>query len=132
METVKEKLAKLISESNRYFFSKCDDYEGCEKCPHHETKRECSDVIVAEFLIQNGVTIQEWVSVDEPPKEDGKCLLLFEDGSMCDAIYEVKRGQFGIYEEYWNAVNGWFKVWQEANPTHWMPVPLPQPPKEVQ
>lgn len=116
METVKEKLARIL-----------DDY--------WEVTMTVEDV--ADVLISNGVTIatdtnDKWVSVDEPPKEDGRYLLLFEDGSMCDAIYEVKRGQFGIYEQYWNAVNGWFKVWQKEDPTHWMPKPnIPEPPKEV-
>lgn len=133
METVKEKLSKLIDESKSYANHQCFRTQNvCVECPFSK-ESNCKKFYQAEYLIQNGVTIQKWVSVDEPPKEDGKYLVYFEEGEMCDAIYEVKRGQFRIYNEYWNALNGWFKVWIEANPTHWMPRPdVPQPPKGVQ
>ena len=96
-----------------------------------EAMKELEEANELYQKVKSGMAfVQEWVSVKEPPKKDGRYLLLFEDGSMCDAIYEAKRGQFGIYEQYWNAVNGWFKVWTKADPTHW--APLPQPPKEAQ
>ena len=179
METVKEKLAKLLTESRL----KPVRLEG------RKLIRPASSVEIADHLIQNGVTFatdtekliewlkgekytcvdensremteefenqhkwelsrncfinkvikhledatdtnagDKWVSVDEPPKEDGKYLVLLEQGGMIDAKYEKRRGGFGDYHEDWTEdglVHTWvpFKI-----VAHWMP--LPQPPKGV-
>ena len=68
---------------------------------------------VADHLISNGVTVQEWVSVDDRlPDKPMKCL-----------VY-TKRGECGGYEiTYYNQG---FNL-QYSNVTHWMP--LPHPPK---
>ena len=68
---------------------------------------------VADHLISNGVTVREWVSVDDRlPDKPMKCL-----------VY-TKRGDCGGYEiTYYN--QGFYL--QYSNVTHWMP--MPQPPK---
>ena len=68
---------------------------------------------IADHLIRNGVTVQEWVSAnDRLPNEPMRCL-----------VY-TKRGKYWGYEiTYYN--QGFYTQYAEA--IYWMP--LPQPPK---
>lgn len=141
METVKEKLVKLFRGSN------CPDgrtgswleCNGCkyESCPDCYTERN------ADYLIQNGVTIQEWVSVDEPPKESGHYWVNIhqkdeEKGEECDMVldawYQPNNILFAPKEVGWTLMNEWHDLTGQMRQyiTHWMPVPYPEPPKGVQ
>ena len=64
---------------------------------------------IADYLISNGATEQEWISVDDRlPDKPMKCL-----------VY-TKRGDCGGYEiTYYN--QGFYL--QYSNVTHWMPLP---------
>ena len=97
---VREKLVELI-ESARYWGS--------------NTSEE-----IADHLIAHGVTIQEWISVDDELPEDDSDVLAYlrigEESRICQANY---------------AKGMWFD-WIFNTPvtesiTHWMPIP--QPPK---
>ena len=68
---------------------------------------------IADHLISNGVTVQEWVSAnDRLPNEPMRCL-----------VY-TKRGKYWGYEiTYYN--QGFYTQYAEA--IYW--IPLPQPPK---
>ena len=62
---------------------------------------------------ENGVTVQEWVSVDDMLPEQGEeAICIAADGDM----------MIGKYTEW-----GWMFPCYFENLTHWMP--LPQPPK---
>ena len=68
---------------------------------------------VADHLISDGVTVQEWVSVDDMlPDKPMKCLVYTKRGD-CGG-YEITYYHQGFYLQY-------------SNVTHWMP--LPEPPK---
>ena len=68
---------------------------------------------IAEKLIANGVTVQEWISVkDRLPEPKEKAICLNRDGEM----------MIGTYTEW-----GWMFPCYFKSPTHWMP--LPEPPK---
>lgn len=92
---------------------------------------------VADHLIANGVTVQKWIPVSEPPKKDGRYLVakkLFnkiiwqevlsfaKDGRKVDK-YDFHRG----WKNVWYRYDGEWGYLTIDNITHWMP--LPEPPK---
>lgn len=93
-----------------------------DELPPHEGKT--FEEALADHLIANGVTLQEWIPVSERlPDEEGEVLLY-------DTEYEgICMGEYckgnKIIEAYWFVGGHAFPV---AEYTHWMP--LPQPPKE--
>ena len=96
---VREKLVELI-ESARYWGS--------------NTSEE-----IAENLISNGVTVQEWISVDDELPEVGGYV-------VCIA----KRNPFSIFMPMVARIekNGWVNPITEqyiSEVTHWMPIPKP-------
>jgi hypothetical protein len=117
METVKEKLAKLIDESKSYANHQCFHTQNvCVECPFSK-ESNCKKFYQAEYLIQNGVTIQEWVSVDERlPEKTGKYIVCTAKNAVYCAKYYANGKHFGTE--------------MNTHITHWMP--LPEPPKGVQ
>ena len=78
---------------------------------------------LADHLISNGVTVQKWIPVSEPPKEYrdkyGELIPFLVCGKDTEYPYRA------LYDgNTWG--DGWFSVY----PTHWMP--LPEPPKECE
>ena len=75
---------------------------------------------IADFLIHSGVTVQEWISVDERlPEEKVNCIVYYKH-AYCDN------------DDYWAIgicfYNGEkFQMDWSYKVTHWMP--LPKPPK---
>ena len=68
---------------------------------------------LADYLISNGVTVQEWVSVDDRLPKPFESVLVLRDGK--------------ISIDY-NEENGWFAYdFNGKRVTHWMP--LPEKPK---
>ena len=69
---------------------------------------------IADLLIANGVTVQEWISVkDRLPEKNTSVLASTDKGIVFQCLY---------------AYDGW-DLWEgnEVNITHWQPIP--QPPK---
>jgi hypothetical protein len=67
----------------------------------------------ADYLIAHGVTVQEWISVEEMmPEQDGKYIVYTRTGFTGMSYYYAIEGAFGF--DRWDV-------------THWMP--LPEPPK---
>ena len=68
---------------------------------------------VADYLLDSGVTVQEWISVEDRLPENS------EDVVVCH------RNKW-VTKDAWLGSNWWLQ--NDVNPiTHWMP--LPQPPK---
>lgn len=73
---------------------------------------------IAEKLISKGVTVQEWISVDDRLPESGKegVLIALRWGEVDIGWCEDGRWSSEFINEY-----------EEGEVTHWMPIP--QPPK---
>ena len=95
---VREKLVELI-ESARYWGS--------------DTSAE-----IADYLIANGVTVQEWISVDDRlPEEKVNCIVHYRHSYCDDDDYWAIGMCFYDGEKF--QTNLAYKV------THWMPIPQP-------
>jgi hypothetical protein len=89
------------------------------------------DEYIVDMLMANGVTVQEWIPVSEPPEKDGYYIV-----TACDEGCPYGEGIWYdtvvVLAEYYDD-GRW--VWYEGSTeydlcdivTHWMP--LPQPPK---
>ena len=69
--------------------------------------------VIADGLIANGATVQEWISVSEPPKEKGTYIVCTDKGG-------VLLGHW--YGKEWNVGGG-----AKKHLAYWMK--KPQPPK---
>ena len=88
----------------------------------------------ADCLLANGVTVQEWISVDDRlPEESGYYLVVYRDkynGSISIAFDMYVKCNVG---EWWESEFAcditkqflWATKLQEQEVTHWMPLPLP-------
>ena len=97
-----------------------------ETCNSHE---DCSPTIgdcgfctiMADHLLANGVTVQQWISAEKPP-EDWKG----EGGYLTN--YYVYTPEYGVdIGSYLKPANKWLCMGIPCNVTHWMP--LPEPPQ---
>ena len=75
---------------------------------------------IADYLISNGVTVQEWISVDERlPEEKSNCIVYYKH-AFCD-----DENHIGICVCFYDGNE--FQLDFLHKVTHWMP--LPPPPK---
>lgn len=75
---------------------------------------------VADYLLDSGVTVQEWISVkDRLPEESGMYIVTANDGHA----HRVSFVQWQKKNRMWN-LTGARSYWRV---THWQP--MPQPPK---
>ena len=108
---VREKLVEILG--NIYLpIMAGPDVIGEYRIPH-KLKEE-----IADHLIANGVTVQEWVSVTEMLPESGKegVLIALLRGGVDIGWCEDGRWRSEFVNEY-----------EDGEVTHWMPIP--QPPK---
>ena len=68
---------------------------------------------IADFLINNGVTVQEWIPVSEPPKEKGTYIVCTDKGGILLGHW---------YGKEWNVGGG-----AKKHLAYWMK--KPEPPK---
>lgn len=103
---MKEKLVELQKAATREFMSSTTDVPLTD--------------FIAGYLIANGVTVQEWISVeDRLPDACGNVLAYSTEYGNIDLYYYMGQGEFDHYR------NGITDA-QTHRFTHWMP--LPQPP----
>ena len=106
---VREKLIEILKTKYDHF---------CDQCGINKDSKYTENLV--SYLIANGVTVQEWISVDEMlPEEKVNCIVHYKH-AYCDnddywaigiCFYDGEKFQMD-----WS-----YKV------THWMP--LPKPPK---
>lgn len=106
---VREKLIGLIADAKCIY---ANDYSD-----HTE------DEYIADILLDNGVTVQEWIPVTESPTGNGYYIVV---------VNHWFDGEPVVREAYWNGCD-WLSCEKkrELTPrvTYWMP--LPEPPKEA-
>ena len=111
---VREKLVELLKTNA------CPSPFICDPTCRYYGFGDCFPDRFADYLIAHGVTVQEWISVnDRLPEEKVNCIVHYKH-AYCDnddywaigtCFYDGEKFQIGLA----------YKV------THWMP--LPQPPK---
>lgn len=101
---VKEKLVELLEG--------VDTESGFRLLGYHDVNR------ISDHLIVNGVTVQEWISASEPPKEPGEYIVAQKHWS--DGHLETKKGK-------WNGVEWLVDGRESLRVAYWMP--MPEPPK---
>ena len=83
----------------------------------------------ADHLIANGVTVQEWISVEDKLPPHNHDVLVYRPDMAMKILVDNYYGYYGEDDAEWH--EGWAKYGKDIhnNPliTHWMP--LPQPPK---
>ena len=91
---VRKKLVELLTE-----------FYGCDPMYY-----DVDALAIAQHLITHGVTVQEWISVNDRLPNPFESVLVFRDGK--------------ISIDY-NEGNGWFAYdFNGKRVTHWMPLPL--------
>lgn len=109
---VMEKLVELLT----------DNLPRCGNLPRWDNPLQlsCDEQVqrIADHLIMNGVTVQEWISVKDRLPENVKegLLIALRWGEVDIGWYEDGRWGSQFVDEY-----------EDGEVTHWMP--LPQPPK---
>ena len=102
MMNVREKLVELLTE-----------FYGCDPMYY-----DVDALAIADHLIANGVTVQEWISVeDRLPEEKVDCIVHYQH-AYCDNDDYWAIG-FCCYDGEKFQFNPAYKV------THWMPIPHP-------
>ena len=123
---VREKLVEIMENlgCNDEYCKDCEFCNDIDGCVHRQKE------IIADRLIANGVTVQEWISVKErlPDNKEHDWVLaqVVEDNGYMHIpkVMEYRQLRNDWFEETYGWLsehNGLFSV------THWMP--LPNPPK---
>ena len=110
---VREKLVELIQNSHK----KCKAMKSCYECEQYGNSSDCVYLLMADEFITNGVTVQEWISANEPPKDTCEYWIAYKAGGD----YSYSTGYFD--GKCWLSALTHHKI----PVTHWMP--LPHPPK---
>ena len=70
----------------------------------------------ADCLLANGVTVQEWISVDDRLPEPWKQVLIYSRHDFCEVAFYI--GVPGKWRVAWN-----HDMLDADSVTHWMPLP---------
>ena len=115
---VREKLVELIKDGIRKGLRASGD-----------DRLDYSFEDVADYLISNGVTVQEWISVDDKYPPYNRDVLVYRPNMAMKIIVDTYDGYYGDDDDEW--YEGWALYGKDThgNPaiTHWSY--LPKPPK---
>lgn len=93
----------------------------CDGCGLRPISEAC--VAIADHLIANGVTLNQWIPVTERlPKEDKKILVLCKNGAMFVGVMGKYYGGTESRFRTCTALNS-TKLLNKGRVTHWMPLP---------
>lgn len=91
--------------------------------------RSCNARNIADHLISNGVTVQEWISVKDKLPPYNHDVLVYRPNMAMKILVDNYAGYYGEDDEEWH--EGWVKYGKDIHGkpiiTHW--AYLPQPPK---
>lgn len=92
------------------------DYGFCRSTKEEPQCRVINSIVV-DHLIEHGVTVQEWISASEPPKDTYEYWIAYKAGG--DYFYST-----GYFDgKYWRSAI----THKQIPVTHWQP--MPHPPK---
>ena len=104
MMDVREKLVELLQDENnpvwRWF-------------PNNMAMMQ-----LADYLISNCVTVQEWISVEDRLPEPWEQVLIYSRHDFCESAFYI--GVPGKWCSTWN-----HEMLDADSVTHWMPMPEP-------
>lgn len=94
---------------------------------------------IADHLLVHGVTVQEWVSVEDALPDDGEYLvrvkfagrsftMIASFAHSSQTLNEIVRYGVGDKQDFWYLDDCEYGVGEQMGVTHWMK--LPAPPKE--
>lgn len=89
-------------------------------CPYRP-RPNCLWELIADYLIANGVTVQQWISVkDRLPEqtEPATAVLGITKKGRCHIVYYYK----GVTDDRFT---GFYDIGLKVDVTHWMPLPQP-------
>ena len=101
----------------------------CNFCEHFKNKDACEKhkkEVIADNMIAQGVTVQEWIAASEPPKENGYylCVILF---SAVGNKKEYRRKILFWEDNVWIEKPNSFRI---EKPLYWTTMlEMPQPSK---
>ena len=112
---MREKLIELLNAVDGV----CPKDASCYDCEYKDVEH-CAIPAKADYLIANGVTVQEWISVkDRLPKESGDYLAYCGNGYIGLMSYSTQYKLFNTFDGCGTK--------HAIAVTHWMP--LPEAPK---
>ena len=124
---VREKLVEILLQEDDL----CERGE-CKDC---FANGSCYYYRVADSLISNGVTVQEWVSVKDRLPDDEQEVLVIAQGWGGRLVYVGSHKRVEAQKSWLTGITNKSSEWllygwsylKEPMVTHWMPIP--QPPK---
>lgn len=78
---------------------------------------------VADHLIANGVTINDWISVEDRLPEESTRVWVFGGRKNEVEVMRYRRDADGECRFYWEDELGLLSAWYKYRVTHWMPLP---------
>lgn len=111
MMDVRGKLIELLTE-----------FYGCDPMYYN-----VDALAIADHLVSNGVTVQEWISVEDKLPPHNHDVLVYRPDMAMKILVDNYYGYYGEDDAEWH--EGWAKYGKDIhnNPliTHWMPLPTP-------
>ena len=130
----REKLIELVAEARSKEFKNCCSHAICEGCAYKGSEK-CHDAFITDHLIANGVTAQQWIPVTERlPEKDGSYLTLNKQNSVLQLTFFKEFGEscnrdLSGKKNIWCDYDSEYGYYKCLDITHWMPLPIPLPPR---